>query len=103
MSKRSALRITTRTVETKDTLFRGRGLAGFGMRAHATWRKVRVVQSRGPGGLKRATLGHHGEVSTEAARKQATVFIDRIKSGEDSPPPPPERWPASPSVACACT
>ena len=56
MPKRSELRLTKRTVdaltvETKDTVFRDRDLAGFGVRVHATGRKVYVVQSRGPGGL----------------------------------------------------
>ena len=32
----------------KDTVFWDRDLAGFGVRVHATGRKVYVVQSRGP-------------------------------------------------------
>ena len=97
MPKRSALRITKRTVDaltvdTKDTLFWDRDLAGFGVRVHATGRKLYVVQSRGPTGLKRVTLGHHGELATDEARKQAAVVIDRIKRGEDPmlAPPAPE-------------
>ena len=94
MPKRSALRITKRTVDaltvdTKDTLFWDRDLAGFGVRVHATDRKLYVVQSRGPTGLKRVTLGHHGELATDEARKQAAVVIDRIKRGEDPMPAPP--------------
>ena len=95
MPRRSALRITKRTVDaltvdTKDSLFWDRDLAGFGVRVHATGRKLYVVQSRGPTGLKRVTLGHHGELATDEARKEAAVVIDRIKRGEDPMPGPPE-------------
>ncbi len=95
MPRRSDLKLTKRTVdalevEEKDAVFWDRDLAGFGVRVHATGRKVYVVQSRGPGGLKRVTLGRHGETSTEEARKQAALVIDRIKRGEDPVPIPPE-------------
>ena len=63
---------------------------GFGVRVHATGRKVYVVQSRGPMGLRRVTLGRHGDIFTEERRKQVAVVIDRIKRGEDPIPAPPE-------------
>ena len=52
MPKRSELRITKRTVDAltvdvKDSLFWDLDLVGFGMRVHATGRKVYVVQSQG--------------------------------------------------------
>ena len=96
MPKRSELRLTKRsvalTVQAKDTVFWDRDLAGFGVRVHATGRKAYVVQSRGPGGLKRVTLGHHGDMATDEARKRAATVIDRIKRGEPpvSAPPAPE-------------
>ena len=95
MPRRSEFKLTKRTVdalevEEKDALFWDRDLAGFGVRVHATGRKVYVVQSRGPGGPKRVTLGRHGEMSTEEARKQAALVIDRIKRGENPMPAPPE-------------
>ena len=53
MPRRSALRLTKRTVdaltaEAKDSVFWDRDLAGFGVRAHAAGRKVYIVQSQGP-------------------------------------------------------
>lgn len=95
MPRRSELRISKRTVdalvvETKDTVFWDRDLAGFGVRVHATGRKVYIVQTRGLTGPKRVTLGRHGELSAEEARKRAAVVIDRIKRGEDPVPAPPE-------------
>ena len=88
MPKRSDLKLTKRTVDAlevdgKDAIFWDRELAGFGVRVHATGRKTYVVQSRGPSGPKRVTLGRHGELSCEEARKQAACLIDRIKRGED--------------------
>ena len=54
MPQKSEHRLTKRTVdalsvETKDVIFWDRELAGFGVRIHATGRKVYVVQSRGTG------------------------------------------------------
>ena len=95
MPRRSKLKLTKRivdamNVETGDAVFWDRDLAGFGVRVYSTGRKIFVVQSRGPGGLKRMTLGRHGDVSADEARKRAAVIIDRIKRGEEPVPAPPE-------------
>ncbi len=88
MPKRSDLKLTKRTVDAleadgKDAIFWDRELAGLGVRVHLTGRKTWVVQSRGPGGPKRLTLGRHGELTVDEARKQAALLIDRIKRGEE--------------------
>ncbi len=88
MSPRRSIRLTKRSVEAlrapdKDTLFWDRDLAGFGVRVHPSGRKVYVVQSRGPHGSKRVSLGCHGEITADAARKRAATVIGRIKRGED--------------------
>ncbi len=95
MPRRSDLKISKRTVdalsvEGKDSVFWDHDLAGFGVRVYTTGRKVYVIQSRGPRGLKRVTIGRHGEISAEQARKDAAVIIDRIKRGEDPVPAPQE-------------
>ena len=95
MPRRSNLKLTKRTVdalsvEENDAAFWDRDLAGFGVRVYATGRKVYVVQSRGPGGPKRVTLGRHGEMPCDEARKEAALVIDRIKRGEEPGPEPPE-------------
>ena len=94
MPKRSNLRISRRTVEAlrvegRDAVFWDRDLPGFGVRVHRTERKTYVVQTRGPAGLKRVTIGQHGEVTPEQARKDASEVIDRIKRGMDPMPEPP--------------
>ncbi len=95
MARRSDLRITKRTVdslavEDKDAVFWDHDLPGFGVRVYTTGRKVYVVQSRGLNGLKRVTIGRHGDIAAERARKEAAVIIDRIKRGEDPVPAPPK-------------
>ena len=91
MPRRSELKLTKRTVdalkvEEKDALFWDRELAGFGVRVHATGRKAFVVQSRGPRGPKRVTLGRHGEMAVDEARKRAARLIDCIKRGDEPSP-----------------
>ena len=95
MPRRSDIKLTKRvvdalSVEKSDAVFWDRELAGFGVRVYATGRKVYVVQSRGPWGPKRVTLGRYGEMSCEEARKQAALVIDRIKRGEEPGSRPPE-------------
>ncbi|MCY4230947.1 MAG: tyrosine-type recombinase/integrase [Alphaproteobacteria bacterium] len=105
MPKRSTLRLTKRSVDAlepgrKDAIFWDRDLAGFGVRVHATGRKLCIVQSRGPAGLKQATLGPVGERTVEEYRREAAAAIDRIKRGEDPIPPEPEPTVADLAVLC---
>ena len=58
-----------------------RDLPGFGVRVYPSGRKTYVVQTRGPSGSRRATLGRHGDITAEQARRRAAAAIDRIKSG----------------------
>ena len=98
MPRRSELRLTKRTVdaltvETKDTVFWDRDPRGVRCGA-STPLAERPTSSNpgGPGGLKRVTLGHHGDLVADEARKRAAVVIDRIKRGGPpvSAPPAPE-------------
>ena len=61
----NAPKLTKRTVDALsvaagDAVFWDRDLKGFGLRVYASGRKVFVVQTRGPNGPKRATLGRYG-------------------------------------------
>ena len=96
MPKRSQLKISKRSVDTlrvkgKDAVFWDCELPGFGVRVHRTGRKTYVVQTRGPSGPKRVTIGRHGDIAAEQARKEAAAIIDRIKRGMDPVPAPPAR------------
>ena len=102
MAKLQYRSISRRTVDAlsveKDTVFWDRELAGFGVRVYPSGSKVYVVQTRGPQGAKRATVGRHGVITADQARRRAAAAIARIKAGEDpglSPRPGRE----SPTVA----
>ena len=107
MPKRSTLKLTKRIVERlkaegKDAIFWDRDLAGFGVRVHTTGRKLYIVQSRGPAGLKRVTLGRVGTETVDVRRREAAVVIDRIKRGEDPIPPEPVAEPTVADLAARC-
>ena len=86
------------SVNGKDAVFWDRDLAGFGVRVYPSGKKVFVVQTRAFGRSKRVTLGTHGDITTEIARKDATAVIARIKKGQS--PVPVETEPApDPTVA----
>ena len=104
MPRRSAVKLTRRTVEAlragdREYLVWDRDLPGFGVRVHATGRKTYVVQSRGPGGLRRASIARHGDVSAQIARKKAARMIDRIKQGKDPVEKPAEPEPTVAELA----
>ncbi len=86
MAKLKRRTISHRTVESlhvgKDTVYWDRTLPGFGVRVYATGSKVYVVQTRSGGQSKRVTIGRHGVVTAEQARRRAALIISRIKSGE---------------------
>ncbi len=107
MPKRSTLKLTKRIVEKlkaedKDAIYWDGELAGLGVRVHATGRKLFIVQSRGPAGLKRVTLGPVGAETIEKYRSEAAVAIDRIKQGEDPRPPKPAPEPTVADLAARC-
>ncbi len=87
------------SVEGNDAVFWDRDLPGFGVRVYPSGVKVYVVQSRGPGGSKRATLGRHGNLTPDGARRKAAAAIDRIKRGEEPIPPEPEPEPTMADLA----
>ena len=92
MAKLQYSTISKRTVEAlsveKDTVFWDRELTGFGVRVYPTGGRVYVAQSRGPEGAKRVTVGRHGVISADQARRRAALIIARIKAGEEPVPAP---------------
>ena len=72
----------------RDTVFWDPELPGFGVRAYPGGGKVYVAQARGPEGPKRVTVGRHGVVNAEEARRRAALVIARVKAGEDPVPEP---------------
>ena len=59
-----------------------RELPGFGVRVYPSGAKVYVAQCRADGKSRRITLGRHGVISADQARRKAALAIARIKGGE---------------------
>ena len=97
MAKLQYKSISRRTVDAlrveKDTIFWDRELLGFGVRVHPSGKKVYVVQRRSRGESKRVTVGNHGVLSADQARRRAADMIARIKAGKE-PVPRARRNPA---------
>jgi integrase len=59
-------------------------LPGFGVRVHPSGKRVYYVDYRNRAGArKRMSLGHHGKLTTEEARKLALVTLGEVLKGED--------------------
>ena len=87
MAKLNRRSISRRTVEAlaveKDTVFWDRDLPGFGVRVYPSGTKMYVVQSRADGKSVRVTVGRHGVISADDARRRAARIVNRIKAGEE--------------------
>ena len=86
-------------VDDKDAVFWDRELPGFGLRVYPSGAKVYVVQTRCAGRSKRVTVGRHGDVSPDQARKEAARIIARIKGGETPIPVAPKAAPTMAELA----
>jgi hypothetical protein len=81
-------KLTKRYVEsipgpTQETILWDDDLAGFGLRVYPTGRKVYVVQYKLHGRTRRKTLGKHGVVTAEEARKDAKLVQADVARGSD--------------------
>ena len=83
-------RLSNRTVDglrfDRETLVWDRHLPGFAVRVYPSGTRTYVVQTRGPYGARRVTLGRHGAISATEARRRAWQVIARIKAGQDPLP-----------------
>ena len=95
--------VAAMTVE-RDTVFWDRIVTGFGVRVYPTGGKVYIAQARGPEGPKRVTVGRHGVLNADEARRRAALIVTRIKAGEDPVPLPlAARFNGGPTVADLAT
>lgn len=58
-------------------------LSGFGVRVFPTGKRVYYADYRADGGRRRMTIGQHGKITTEDARKQAIATMGSVVKGAD--------------------
>ena len=81
-------KLTKRVVEAaepqgKDYFLWCDELPGFGVRVFASGRRSYLVQYRNAGRSRRVTIGLHGPVTAEQARKEALALLGQVAKGED--------------------
>ena len=103
MARLNGTTISRRTVEAlptgeREAVFWDHELSGFGVRVYPSGTKVYLVQTRSGGNSTRVTIGRHGVLTAEQARRKAAQVIASIKSG--GKPARPQSWPdAGPTIA----
>ena len=70
-------------VTERETLFWDRELSGFGVRVYPSGSKVYLVQTRSGGTSRRVTIGRHGLLTADQARRKAAQVIADIKAGNE--------------------
>ncbi len=66
-----------------QVFYRDSELTGFGLKITSAGTKVYIVEVRVGGKPKRITLGRHGALTPEQARRQAQVLLGEIALGKD--------------------
>ncbi len=88
MAERKLIRIGKRAVDAvkpgdADFVCWDRDLTGFGLRVRKSGRKVYVVQTRVAGKLRWFTIGQHGPISPDEARRKALEILAGARNGVD--------------------
>ena len=106
MARLNGTTISRRTVEAlpvgeREVVFWDHELSGFGVRVYPSGTKVYLVQTRSGGKSRRVTIGRHGVLTAEQARRKAAQFIASIKAGEEPArtQSPPDAGPTIAEVA----
>ena len=79
----SARTVNRLSVEDREAVYWDSELPGFGVRVYPSGAKVYIVQTRAGGRSRRFTLGRHGLISADEARRRAAQVIVRVKQGEE--------------------
>ena len=88
MAKLKRRSISKRTVEAlpvggREAVYWDSALSGFGVRVYPSGSKVYLVQTRAAGRSRRLTVGRHGLITAEQARRKAARIIADIKAGNE--------------------
>ena len=82
ISKRSIDALTCEPGKDRTFLWDD-ALAGFGVGAFASGKKVYVAQYRQAGRSRRITIGEHGRLTPDEARREAKKLLGAIENGAD--------------------
>lgn len=79
-------KLTKRTVDNaaigeSDYITWDEDLPGFGLRVFASGKRSYLVQYRSAGRSRRYTIGLHGVLTPEAARREAKVLLGQVARG----------------------
>lgn len=82
-------RITKRTVEAleardQDYLVWDRDMRGFGVRIYPSGKRIYLVQYRTARRTRRVTIGQHGVLTADEARKMARQYLGDVARGSDA-------------------
>jgi len=88
MAKLRRRSISKRTVEAlpageREAVYWDSKLSGFGVRVYPSGSRVYLVQTRASGRSRRLTLGRHGLITADQARRKAAQIIADIKAGNE--------------------
>ena len=88
MAKLASASISRRTVEAlpvgeREAVYWDTELSGFGVRVYPSGSKVYLAQTRAGGKSRRVTIGRHGLITAEQARRKAARIIADIKAGNE--------------------
>lgn len=98
LTKRS---VEALTVAEKDYPVWDSELPGFGVRVYPSGRKTYIVQYRVGRRTRRTTIGRHGVLTAEEARKEARRLLGTVACGED-PSAEKQAKRRAPTVAGLC-
>lgn len=105
-TKGALMKLTKRTVEQAEVgnveaLIWDNEIKGFGLRIYPSGKKTYIVQYRKGHRTRRLTLGQHGPLTADDARKLAMQYLGDVAKGND---PSSERQQArrAPTVSALC-
>jgi integrase len=75
--------ISNNTDKSSQVFYRDTILQGFGLRITSNGAKSYFIEKRINGKNKRITIGKHGQITPEQARKQAQALLGSIALGQD--------------------
>lgn len=88
-------------IRDHDYLIWDQHVKGFGIRVYPTGRKAYLVQYRSGKRTRRITIGQHGVLTAEEARKEARRFLGDVARGDD-PSRDRQAVRRAPTVAALC-